>query len=179
MINRLLFWLSGFLPCRLIKPGGQPYLERYHVLALGQWRVYLHRFHAPDGQGHHDHPFGWSLAIPLCGGYLEERVRHLDPFAGPVIRHRRMFPGRPNRIRAGDFHRIASVKPGTWTLFIHGPRAVVDGRDKHWGHLCPVDEASGQILYLASASTGTDPDWHRSARSGWGAGREGAQRRGG
>lgn len=160
MMNRLLFWLTGFLPCRLIKPGGKPYLERYHVLALGQWRVYLHRFHAPDGQGHHDHPFGWSLAIPLCGGYMEERVAHLDPYLGPCIRKRRMSPGRPNIIRAGDFHRIAMVKPGTWTLFIHGPRA------KDWGHLCPVDEGSGQILYVAAAGTGTDPAWHRSALCG-------------
>lgn len=119
-MRRMLYWLTGFLPCRIISDGERPYLERYFVCRLFGRNVYIHRFVASDpDRGLHDHPWSWALSIVLAGHYLEERrtgtrtVRWL------------------NRITADTFHRV--LKPegaaDVWTLFIHGARS------KEWGFL--------------------------------------------
>src|SRR6218665_2864936 len=47
-MSRLLYWLSGLLPCRIISDNCNPYLERYYVgTALGV-RFHPHRFVGSD-----------------------------------------------------------------------------------------------------------------------------------
>jgi len=138
MLNRFLFWLSGLLPCRLIQRNpGEPYLERYllgHVFGV---TFYLHRFVSCDGDEEvHNHPWARAAAVVLKGGYSEEVVEDLMPFAGPSgcltnTRRVRWF----NYIPGNHFHRIARVDPFTWTLFMHGERQMRDGRHKGWGFL--------------------------------------------
>lgn len=129
-MRRLLFWLTGRLPCRLIHTGGKPYMERYFLFKRFGITAYLHRFVSGDDERNvHDHPWGWSFALILCGGYIEERMAHMDPEQGWALRLRRMFPLRINVIRGRDFHRITKPKPETWTLFVHGSRV------KGWGFL--------------------------------------------
>ena len=65
-MNRLLLWLTGFLPCRIISEGDQPYLERYYLMTLFGWRFYIHRFVASDpDRGLHDHPWPKAYSIIL------------------------------------------------------------------------------------------------------------------
>lgn len=129
MLQKWLFKVTAKLPCRLIKREDHPYLERYFVAsALGR-TIYLHRFVGTDpDEGVHNHPWN-ALAICLSGGYTEARLTGFCPMTGWVEKLRRIRPGSFNRIRANDFHQIVSMKPGTWTLFLHGPM-------KHgWGFL--------------------------------------------
>ncbi len=113
-----------------IRPEGQPYIERYAMRRpIGDRRylkdvgVFLQEYLGADGDRHlHNHPWTWAIGIPLVGGYTEERLVHLCPFRGPRLRMRNIWRFCPNLIMSTDFHRIAVVKPRTWTLFIHGRR---------------------------------------------------------
>lgn len=120
MLRKLLFKLTANLPCRLITRDGTPYLERYFLCQVFGLTFYLHRFVDSDGDDEvHNHPWD-SIALCLAGGYREERATGLCITQGWQSRYRSIFPGRVNRIRANDFHRILHTKPETWTLFIHG-----------------------------------------------------------
>ena len=104
-----------------IRPGGKPYIERYEMGKLFDTTVILHQYLGADGDRKlHNHPWSWCVGIPLVGGYLEERLVHLCPFTGPQIKLRHIWRFRPNVIHSTDFHRIARVTPGTWTLFVYG-----------------------------------------------------------
>lgn len=158
MMNKLLYWLSGRLPCRLIELDSGPYLERYYLGQLWGVTFYLHRFVSSDSERHlHNHPWGWGRSLVLAGSYLEESVVDLCPHAGggsgALICTRRVRWW--NKVDGNWFHRISDASPGTWTLFFHGPRVTVtyfcnkwpsdiDGNDPHttfkgWGFLESID----------------------------------------
>ncbi len=128
---RVLYWLSGWLRCRIINGNnGEPYLERYALLRLpGGRRLYLHRFLDSDpDRGLHDHPWTHALGLVLCGGYKELRLE--QQAAGPAVVERTLRPGALNRISGHDFHRIVlPEKREAWTLFMHTPKV------KNWGFL--------------------------------------------
>ncbi len=134
-------------------PGGMvPYLDRYSLRKQGksgtnEWRAYLHHFRAPDADGHHNHPFAWSLSIVLRGSYTEE-VLHRPLASCPNMpatlesRRVRWF----NFIRADKYHRITELHPGRgaapdagcWTLFLAGPlRRRDNGDPTGWGFWVP------------------------------------------
>lgn len=154
---RILQRIADRLPAREIKRDGQhDYLIRYYVGRLGPITVYLHHFLADDGDDEvHDHPWPWSVGIPLVGWYIEERLTAWD-VPRWHSRDRWIFTGRPNWLGGRAFHKISYIRPGTWTLFIHGRR---HGR---WGFLRPIGD--DQILYISRyASHGA---WWRTAPSG-------------
>lgn len=165
MLRKFLFRLTGRLPCRLIHRGqGERYLERYWV---GQWlgmTAYLHRFVARDAdEWVHDHPWRWSVAIVLAGGYLEERLKWFDPRSGWGKRFRWLRAGRINFIRGRDFHRILESHPETWTLFIHGRRV------KGWAFLQVMDLPHlirPVIAYHQPYNVTASADWQRRAPVG-------------
>ena len=127
-VARALFFLTGYLPVRLIYVDGGPYLERYWLGRCFGLTFYIHRFIQADGDRHlRDHPWR-ALALVLSGGYTEERLRGLDE-TGPLVVIRRRSPMRPTPLGLKSFHRIARMTPGTWTLFIHARR------QKGWGFL--------------------------------------------
>jgi hypothetical protein len=129
MIRSLLYRLTANRPCRLISRDGTPYLERYFVCQVFGLTIYLHRFVSGDGDEEvHNHPWN-SIAICLAGGYMEERMTGLCMQQGWRRIYRKIIPGRINRIRANDFHRILATKPETWTLFVHGKTRI------GWGFL--------------------------------------------
>jgi len=144
MIAALLQRLAARCEHFTIELRGNPYMTRHYLWPQTRNRdqdahrtrfaIFLHQYHRPDAERWlHDHPWTWSIGIPLVGGYVEERlVGHEIP---PRRRERRIRHFRPNLIRVRDFHRITSVQPGTWTLFIHGPRV------KRWGFLVERDRA--------------------------------------
>ena len=118
-MRRLLFRLSGVLPCRIIADGDEPYLERYFLFRAFGLQAYLHRFVASDpDRGLHDHPWPWALAIVLAGRYREMRRSG--------AREVRWF----NLLTEDTFHRVVipAGAPDVWTLFVHR-----SGRTKLWG----------------------------------------------
>ena len=171
-MNKLLYWLAGFLPVRLIQLDGRPYLERYYLGQLFGVTFYLHRFVSSDTERHlHNHPWKWGRAIVLAGGYVEEFVRDLCPLAGSngcVTDHR--YIGFWNRVDGNSFHRIAAASPGTWTLFFHGPRQMIlrggASVPKGWGFLERLDCEDGPTLTVFRPFPSGEPGWWRKAPPG-------------
>ena len=156
VIPRLLERLTARLPCRLIDgESGEPYLERYYLFGLAGWHVYLHRFVDSDpDRGLHDHPWGSAVSLVLAGGYDEIRAERGNPRRSRV---RRVRPGRLNRLRGEDYHRVV-LRDGipAWTLFAHGPRV------KGWGFF-----QGGEYRSMARDATEfRHRDWWKTAPTG-------------
>lgn len=157
------------------RDGRSPYLTRYYLvhrpympdgsdpfddfgdpkpesLVNKSFGVYLHHFHRSDEDGEcHNHPWQWSLAIILAGGYSEERRTKDDTVVRRVKK-----PGSINMIRATDFHRVDLIEHDAWTLFIAGPKVATWGfwnRDTkeylHWRDF--IDKRRGTTKYTEGA----------------------------
>lgn len=180
MINRFLFWLTARLPCRPIRLDSGPYLERYYLGTLLGVTFYLHRFVSGDSESHlHNHPWRWGGALILSGGYIEERAVDLCPAAGASGCLTRMIQRRWfNRVDANTVHRIHGPRPGTWTLFFHGPRVRVRGEAKGWGFFERVEmphmpeEHPGRFVTVFHPYPHSHGNWWEQAPRGAEAGRE-------
>jgi hypothetical protein len=162
-MKTLLFWLSNFLPARIINDGEHDYLERYYVGTLFGVRFYLHRFIGSDpDRGLHDHPWRWAFSLILSGYYYEQTrygltKKRLFNFLTGDSFHRVILP-RKSEIRAQDSYgvHLALVEPADalpcWTLFCH--RAA---RVKTWGFLRGT-------TYLPHPSA--DQGWWKTAPKG-------------
>lgn len=152
-------------PCRVYEIDGKPYLERYFLFEALGIRFYLHRFVDGDhSESFHHHPWPWSLALILCGGYREERLRNaisqgvtISPRA-MQIRVRNLRLGRFNWIGSKTLHRIEAPLPGTWTLFIHAAR-----KTQRWGQLVPVEDGR---LAIEQVGTLGKSDWEHDVPLG-------------
>lgn len=102
---------------------GRVLMERYHLGWYEQeekgriWpNLWLHHFpgpNSPDSKDDaHKHPYS-TIGFVLRGGYVEIVNRALS---------RAIDRWHPAILSYKDNHRIASVVPGTWTLFFHGFR---------------------------------------------------------
>lgn len=141
-MNRLLYWLTGFLPARLISDGTRPYLERYYVGTLFGWRFYLHRFVGSDPDlGLHDHPWRRAFSIVLSGWYREQRrdgmriVRWFNTLTGDTF-HYIVLPNEGKRTPSGEL-----IELPCWTLFFHRV-----GNVKSWGYLRDSQELGARFL---------------------------------
>lgn len=157
-LEKSLFKVTNYLPCKIINDAGVPYLERYHLLSLGKnfMRGYIHRFVASDpDRGVHDHPWNYAVSFVLTGGYYEERL--ID---GEVVT-RRVKPFSLNFIKGSDFHRVVMPEGQTcWSIFFHTNWV------KGWGFMRPQKE--GGMEYVAHK---TDKEikrhpWHKTALPG-------------
>ena len=155
MIRRLLYRLSGWLPCRIISEGDRPYLERYYVATLFGVRCYLHRFVGSDpDRGLHDHPWAWGASLILSGWYLEETrsgtrvVKRFNAFTGDHF-HRVIVPqGAPTEVWTLFFHRAGDIKP--------------------WGFLRPVPDtpADHGLMWVAFRYPQKKGAWWKTAPRG-------------
>jgi hypothetical protein len=135
---------------------GQTRFLSRHVLWDKPWfKVVLHKRSVSDGTSLHSHPWQWTAAFILSGGYVEWRTTMLDevnemaarqektrqgvgaPFLRRVVRR----PGSWNLLGSKDFHRVELLdkRLGTWSLLVTGPRL----REGSWGFL---DPKTGEIL---------------------------------
>jgi hypothetical protein len=186
----LLFWLSGFLPCRIINEKDRPYLERYYLCTLFNVRYYLHRFVGSDpDRGVHDHPWPWAVSVVLAGWYWDERrgieqndiARALAEFNGTtgLVRRRvRWF----NWLTGDTFHRVVlpnilrrkwvdgryvkNAAQPCWTLFFHSTV-----KSKAWGFLRPMEGHTSMFWvphnYPLDGTSDTDkPGWWLTAPRG-------------
>jgi hypothetical protein len=167
LINKILYYVSGYLKCKLIKGDeGQPYLERYMIARWGkdgEHTLFLHRFLDSDSdRGIHDHPWD-SKSFILAGGYNEKRLVQMNGTDQVIIRD--IKPLSFNIIGKDDFHQII-LKPKTpaWTLFYHGPRV------KHWGFQYYKELLGFNIFKTEFApfidKTNPDEKWEKVAKRG-------------
>jgi len=100
----------------------------------GQY-AYLHRFVRGDGDEYaHSHPWAVAKSLVLCGGYNEARYDGVD------LTEERFVAGDENVILQSTLHRIVSVEPETWTLFVHSDWISDWGFATRWENGHPVIE---------------------------------------
>lgn len=167
LINKILYWISGFLPCKIIKgEEGQPYLERYMIARWGkdgQNTIFLHRFLDSDpDRGIHDHPWD-SKSFIITGGYNEKRLVLINKIEKVILRN--VKPLTFNKIGKNDFHQIIlKEKTPAWTLFYHGPRV------KHWGfqyYSIKNDNTIEKNSFIPyEDKTNTEEKWEKTALKG-------------
>jgi hypothetical protein len=113
--------------------------------------AFVHEIHTPDGDRHmHDHPWEWSAAVVLSGGYTELRED------GGLFGHEAMYEhelthavGDLNTFFRGDYHRITHVDPDTVTLFLCG-------RESHdWGFLVDGAHVPHKEYFASRDGAGT------------------------
>lgn len=160
LMNQLLFKISAYLRCRVIRgPNQEPYLERYHLLRLPFGiHVYLHRFVASDpGRALHNHPWRAALSLVLSGQYTETRLSNGQK-NNALIRSR-VRAGHFNYISGKIYHRI-NLAPGeqAWSLFIH------TASHKSWGFLDTADRQFSYTDHDQILSMRSNPLWWKSAR---------------
>lgn len=122
-------------------PDGDPPFDRFGNPRPGTifdgalpFQLYLHKFHRGDSDMElHNHPWAWSVALVLAGGYAEERrvsVKSRELSYYRVIA-RGVLPFSVNVIRADDFHRVTLLEKDAWSLFLAGPKT------QGWGFWSP------------------------------------------
>ena len=131
LFERWCLWMQARGSCKItyLNSGGRTgpavkYMERYYLLRLFGWALFLHCFHSSDPEGVHDHPWDWFSFI-LAGWYHEEG-------ADGSVRGRGFWSLKLGQ--AEVFHRIhidPLMRGRVWTLFGHGQRRRV------WGYLEP------------------------------------------
>lgn len=108
---------------------GTLYMARFwlrpHAPSKRAWAARLHHLATPDYDRHlHDHPWDF-ISIVLSGGYKELRPAGIEPqFEGEEERTH-LVDRRVGSVvyrSCTDRHRIVSVLPDTWTLFITSPK---------------------------------------------------------
>lgn len=132
---------------------GSAYMRRYWLFQSRFLSIRLHEICTHDFDPHmHDHPWPF-VSLLMRGGYLELRPVSRNPcFDGNTeadyitIR----VPGTIVFRRATDRHRIASVLPRTWSLFVTGPIA------HWWGFYTPAGKVHWE-LYSSAHIDGSAP----------------------
>lgn len=104
-----------------------PGLDRYSLRGYqpgveSGFRAYLHHFLNKDDDGYHNHPWRIAFSLVLRGGYIESRI---DTNTGIITYHKVRWL---NILTNKHYHRIESINPNTWTLFLVGPLS-----GKSWG----------------------------------------------
>ena len=177
MMHRILYWLTSFMPCRLINDGSRAYLERYFICSVFGWQFYLHRFVGSDpDRGLHDHPWSKAYSIILSGWYFEEtrcgtrRVRWLNSLTGDTF-HRVVLPtrralveeteqGHRRQYAEGDLYDVPC-----WTLFFHKA-----GNVKPWGFwrdLCEPNYPDAAMFEpYTYTREGSQKEWWKKALTG-------------
>lgn len=153
-MNRLLYWLTAKLPCRIIADEDAPYLERYYLATVLGVRFYLHRFVGDDpARGLHDHPWPWAVSLILFGRYLEETRSGTR-----VVRW-------VNFLTGDSFHRVLLLggRP-VWSLFVHRAAYV-----KPWGFLKEYPTVERSVFTPVPQSVGGGSgsgEWWKTAPAG-------------
>ncbi len=157
--NKLLFKISAYLRCRVIRgENNEPYLERYHLLRLPFGiHIYLHRFVASDpGRALHNHPWRSALALVLSGKYQETRLS--STVNGQQLNNRVIKAGRLNYISGKIYHRINLPPEGeAWTLFIH------TASHRSWGFLNTQNRQFSYSDHNTIINKASNPLWWKSA----------------
>lgn len=120
MLRRWNDWMHARGSAKMVTRGGERYLERRYLLAVRDFKMFLHTFWLSDPDPPHDHPWAWGRII-LAGRYREwyHDGTYADCGPGHVVWHR----------DARVLHRVELLTPSVTTLFWHW------GRWRKWGFL--------------------------------------------
>jgi hypothetical protein len=129
-VNDLIAFTAD-MPMKQIDIDGTPYLQRYYAGTTNDGHdMWFHRFLNQDADRHlHNHPFEFKT-VCLHGGYAEE-IKTLFGIKLNFLQKRTVAIGHLNfeslRLKIilegtargiGSWHRIAKIKPDTWTVLL-------------------------------------------------------------
>jgi len=128
-------WLEARGSAKMITRGGDPYLWRAYLLALGggrergpsrigKFKTFYHTFYQDDPDPFHDHPWDWGRII-VRGTYREFRRDYQGNVWSAVCRPGHVVWRRP----AECLHRVVLLTPTVSTIFWHWKRR------RTWGFL--------------------------------------------
>lgn len=159
-IARVLFNYAGKRPCRLIGRYGKPYLERYFLFQKFGITAYLHRFVRDDAEEElHNHPWRLATSLVLCGEYREQRLHAFcQRMASQPDIHLQQVRWI-NVLTPDSWHCITSVRPETWTLFMH------TGWRFGWGFLRPAWSLNATTLTFHPVASRAST-WWKNAPAG-------------
>jgi hypothetical protein len=147
LFSRLADWLIERAKRRPYRKGhlrhadGALYMGRYCLFESRWLSARVHYLATADLDRHlHDHPWNF-VSLVLRGGYMEARPVSLEPCFERGL-ERALDYVESSRVttrvcgsvafrRATDRHRISSVLPHTWSLFVYGPAL------QWWGFYTP------------------------------------------
>lgn len=123
IFNRIMQMTSVYHKGHLYHADNSLYMGRYSLFETKYLSARVHQIATGDNdQALHDHP--WSfLSIVLSGGYVEELPLMPTPCWNGNVETTRTIKRKEGSISfrpASCRHRITSVEPYTWTLFIYG-----------------------------------------------------------
>lgn len=137
-VGRVVRRLLDLLPRETFydRAGDSPYLSRWYLAgdpddgkrgrAPRRASLFMHCIHrSDDDRALHNHPWAWSVALVLSGGYSEER--RVTRSGHHAVVRRRVGPGTVNVIRGDDFHRVDLLSGTSWSLFLAGPKVTAWG----------------------------------------------------
>ena len=110
VFDRWNAWMHARGSAKMITRGGQRYLERRYLLALGSLHAFLHTFWMDDPDPLHDHRWSWGRIV-LRGGYREHYVDGTFADCGPG--HVVLY--RDGRV----LHRVELLTESCTTIFWH------------------------------------------------------------
>lgn len=116
-----------FLVKEIKSKQGVLHFERWRILNLWLFSIYVHKIHCSDQDTHqHSHPWIFFSKI-LAGGYIEQRGG----------RGNLMTPGSWTIMKPTEYHRITVLKP-VISFVITGPRIHEWGYMTNSGHVDSV-----------------------------------------
>lgn len=121
------------------------------TLKITQW-------HADDPRGEtpHNHPWadeeGLSFISYIVRGGYTETITYLDG----TTETRTYRAGDRNVARYANFHTVSDIQPGTLTILMCAPRAVVAEGDQPWGYIV-FEDLNGNPLDTAELVGMNDP----------------------
>lgn len=153
MVDRWLRWMRRRGSHRSISRDGTPYMERYFLLRLGRFALFLHHFKDSDLDDVHDHPWAWARLI-IKGSYREHH--HDGTFTDCS---RGDFVWRSAR----ELHWVELNPAGfgqqeVWTLFLHGERSRV------WGF---IDQGKWAPHHSSRRAQGANASKPAGTTTGW------------
>jgi len=160
-MRRLLEWLIalGWLPVyrqgHLFHADGSLYMGRWKIFETPWLSARLHLIATPDYDRHlHDHPWDF-VSVVLSGAYVEYRPAMVEPCfwpggdsEGAIVCYRRQWSIA--RRYATDRHRVATVLPGTYTLFVYF------GKRQWWGFYTPAGKIHWKAYESVHAAGGRE-----------------------
>ncbi len=97
--------------------GKEPYLTRYTLISIFDFKLCIHVFHQSDGGDLHDHPW-FFLSLILWGGYIEETLKGKQKY----------YPGMILFRRADHVHRL-ELFPGNKAITL----VLMGQKERSWG----------------------------------------------
>ncbi len=159
IIRYVVVFITNYLPVKVIRHEGRPFLYRYYVFSLTNNGpgICFHNFVKSDpDRGYHDHPWDKAISFILCGEYTE-RILNSDKLAYKEYKRNRFTFNYLNGHNV--YHRVMiDENKDAWTIFFFQKRTKI------WSMV----DLKGQTKQMTSTIEDQDGGWWNHVIKGLG-----------